>query len=68
MNHCEKIMQYMKLHGSITARQAERDIGCMRLASRIYDLRDRGVKINTEMIKVRCRGGRYERVARYSLE
>ena len=68
MNHCEKIMQYMKLHGSITQRQATRYIGCMRLASRICDLRKEGIKIKTEKIRVRCRGGNYEHVARYSLE
>lgn len=68
MNHCEKIMQYMKLHGSITARQALRDIGCMRLASRICDLRKAGVRIKTESIRVRCRDGKFEHVARYSLE
>lgn len=67
MNHCEKIMRYMKLHGSITARQALRDIGCMRLASRICDLRKAGVKIQTESIRVRTRDG-YTHVTRYSLE
>ena len=66
MNQCEKILRYMELHGSITARQALNDCGCMRLASRIHDLRETGHKINVEFIKVRTRSGT-AKVAKYSL-
>ena len=57
----------MELHGSITARQALNDCGCMRLASRIHDLRETGHNIHVEIIKVRTRSG-MANVARYSLE
>lgn len=56
----------MELHGSITARQALNDCGCMRLASRIHDLRETGHRINVEHIKVRTRSGTAT-VARYTL-
>jgi len=36
---------------------------CTRLASRIADLKRKGVPISTEMVKV----GQYKRVARYSI-
>ena len=67
MTQCKQILKYMKENGGITQRQAEK-FGCMRLASRIHDLKDLGYDIKTEMIKVKCRGGRTTKVARYSLE
>lgn len=67
MSQCEKIMKFMETHGSITAKQAEKYIGCMRLASRIHDLREQGVKIKSEQITVRTRSGKTQ-VARYSLD
>ena len=66
MNQCEKILRYMELHGSITARQALNDCGCMRLASRIHDLREAGHNIHVELITVKTRSGK-AKVARYSL-
>lgn len=37
--HEKMILDYMRKHGSITAMDAIRDFGCMRLASRVSDLR-----------------------------
>ena len=67
MTQCELILAYMKATGGITARQALNEIGCMRLASRIHDLRAMGYNIKTENIKVRTRNGKTT-VARYSLD
>jgi len=67
MNQCEQILAYMKATGGITARQALNELGCMRLASRIHDLRSMGYKIKSETIKVRTRNGKTT-VSRYSLE
>ena len=39
---CDKVLEYMRTFGSITQLDALRDIGCMRLASRISDLRSQG--------------------------
>ena len=66
MTQCEKILRYMELHGSITARQALNECGCMRLAARIHDLREQGHDIHMELVKVRTRQGSTY-VARYKL-
>lgn len=63
---CNQIIKYMKDHGSITALEAVRHIGCLRLPSRIYDLRKRGYNITSEMQIVPTRNGE-TRVAVYSL-
>lgn len=44
---CDRIMQYMHQYGSITALDAMREFGCMRLAARINDLRKRDIKIRS---------------------
>lgn len=66
MTQCEQILAYMKATGGITARQAMTDLGCMRLASRIHDLRSMGYDIKSEYVKVRTRHGKTS-VVRYSL-
>lgn len=62
---CEKILDYMNEHGSITAKQAYR-LGIMRLASRISNLKAAGYKIKSETIKVKNRDGSSSHVAKYS--
>lgn len=66
MTQCEKILNYIEEHGSITARQAYK-LGIMRLASRISDLRREGHLIKTEDIKVKNRDGSHSYIAKYSL-
>lgn len=44
-SQCDMILLYLKEHGSITALDAIREFGCMRLAARISDLRERGYVI-----------------------
>lgn len=46
---CVKVLQYMRQFGSITQLEALQDIGCMRLASRISDLRGQGYSIGRRM-------------------
>ena len=48
---CNMIAEYLEKGYSITALEALQMFGCMRLASRICDLRDRGYNINTCKIK-----------------
>ena len=57
------IMGHLRRHRSITALQALQNYGCMRLASRIYDLKEEGHKIHKQMIEV----GNGKRVASYFL-
>ena len=68
MTQCERIIQYMDDFGGITALEAMQDLGIMRLASRICDLKQQGYKIKTEEVKKRNRYGETIRVARYSRE
>ena len=68
MTQTDELYAYLKSHDGITQIQALRNLGIMRLASRISDLRNRGVGIKKEMITVRAKNGRKASVARYSLE
>ncbi len=45
MTQCERVLDYMKEFGSISALEAYKDLGIMRLAARISDLEHRGVSI-----------------------
>ena len=51
----DRILQYMRDFGSITQLQAIADLGCMRLASRISELRKNGICIESRMIGVKNR-------------
>lgn len=68
VTQCEKIVRYMKMFGKITARDAMIDIGCMRLASRIHDLKRMGYGISSEMVKVKNRDGSETYISVYHLE
>lgn len=62
----ERIIKYLKEHGSITQIEALRDLGIMRLASRISDLRQLGYSITGKMINVTNRYGEKCSVKQYS--
>ena len=64
----EMILKHLKTHKrGLTAMQALDKFGCMRLASRISDLRRMGYEISREMIAVRNRDGETCYVANYKL-
>ena len=65
---CEKVLEYMRRYGSITQLEALRDIGCMRLASRISDLRYQGYAIGRRMKTSKNRNGEDVYFAEYYLE
>ena len=46
------LLYYLQEHGSITALEALKIIGSLRLAARIKDLRDEGHNITTENIRI----------------
>lgn len=59
----ELIKNHLESGKSITALQAFRTFGCMRLSGRIYDLaHEHGLAIHSEMIQVGSK-----RIARYSI-
>lgn len=64
----ERIIAYMKEFGSITQLDAIRDLGVMRLASRICDLRKRGYNIVSVRETVKNRWGENSPIKRYRLE
>ena len=49
---CNRILDHMKKGLTITSLEALQMFGCMRLASRIHDLRVRGENIIVEKIKL----------------
>lgn len=67
MTQNEKIVDYMKRFGSITQFEAITDLGVMRLASRISDLRRQGVQIKSETVTVKNRFQEDCHISRYSL-
>lgn len=62
-----RIVDYMAEFGGITQLEALRDLGVMRLASRISSLRQKGVAIKSETITVKNRFNEDCHVSRYSL-
>ena len=64
----ERIINYMHVHGSITQFEALQELGIMRLASRISDLRRLGYPITSKMVTVKNRFDEECRVKRYRFE
>lgn len=63
----ERIISYMKQFGSITQLEALRDLGVMRLASRISDLKSKGFPITSTVETVTNRYGEKSYIKRYGL-
>lgn len=63
----QRILDYLDSHGSITQLEALNELGIMRLASRISDLRKNGYQIDSKMDIVHNRYGEKCRVKRYSM-
>lgn len=63
----ERVLEYIEEFGSITQYQALQDLGCMRLASRISDLKKLGYPIESEVITVKNRFNENCYIKRYSL-
>lgn len=64
---CERVLAYIKEFGSISQIEALRDISCMRLASRIADLRKQGFDIISKTEAVNNRYGEKCYIKRYML-
>ena len=64
---CERVYRYMQDFGGITTLEAMEQIGCLRLASRISELRKRGSAIKDEQVAVKNRYGEKCYIKRYSL-
>lgn len=62
MTQTETILAHLQAGGSITPIDALREYGCLRLAARIWDLRDSGHDVQKVM-----EGDKTKKWARYSL-
>ena len=67
MKQAERVLKYMRDFGSITQLEAIRDISCMRLGARIFDLKREGYAIKKETETSKNRYGEDTRYARYWL-
>ena len=63
----ERILDYMARFGSITQYEALQDLGVMRLASRISDLRRLGYPITSTVEEVKNRFGEKCHIKRYRM-
>ena len=61
----DKVLSYMREFGSITQYEAMMDLGVMRLASRISDLKKQGYPITGKMEAVKNRYGETCYIKRY---
>ena len=64
----QRVIDYMTNFGSITQLEALRDLGVMRLASRISDLKKQGYSITSEVEAVTNRYGEKCHIKKYSFE
>lgn len=64
----QRILDYIDEFGSITQLDALKDLGVMRLASRISDLRRLGYPIESTVESVRNRYGEKCHIKRYSMQ
>ena len=67
MTQNERVINYLTHNAHITQFEATSELGILRLASRINDLKNDGWDIGSEMVKVTNRFGEDCRVARYAL-
>lgn len=63
-----RVLDYLRENGSITQLEALRDLGVMRLSSRITDLKRIGLHISKKTITVKNRYGDKCRIAKYFME
>ena len=63
----QRVLDYIREFGSITQLEALRDLGVMRLASRISELRKHGHKIESERVPVKNRYGEKCYIKRYAI-
>lgn len=68
MKQTERILRYINDFGSITSLQAMQDLGVMRLASRITDLKQAGYEIDSEYVHSKNRYGEPMKYKRYYLK
>lgn len=61
----QRVFDYITEFGSITSLQAFVDLGESRLSARVWELKDKGIKIDSEMIEVENRFHEKRHVKKY---
>ncbi len=67
MNQENRILEYLREHEYITALDAQKEFGIMRLSARIKDLQARGYSFKKETVTAKNRYGEQVRFTGYSL-
>lgn len=67
MSQKDKVLQYIKVNGSISSMQAFYHLGVTRLAARISELRERGVGIESTTVNGKAKDGTPIHYSVYSL-
>jgi len=67
LNKKQKVLRHLKETGSINPLEALREYSIMRLAAVIYDLKDEGYYIKTDIVKSRNKFGEKVSFAKYTL-
>lgn len=65
---CQRVLRYIENFGSITSLQAMQDLGCMRLASRVNDLKRMGIPVRKRQASAINRYGERVHFAEYYIE
>jgi hypothetical protein len=68
MSQNRRLLSHLERGLSIDPMTALKALGIYRLGARIYDLKDSGHNIRTDIIEVKNRFGDVSRIANYSLE
>lgn len=66
MTQIQRITRYIEDNGSITSAEAMEELGVMRLASRINDMKKLGIQIESRTVKGHNRYGDPVSFTRYS--
>lgn len=66
-SQCKKILKYLLQYGSITTMKAYEKFGCTRISARIFDLKQLGIGIETEMVYKKNPDGEYVHYGVYRL-
>lgn len=65
---CDRIIQYIKDFGSITTWEVMVDLGVARLASRIFDLKEKGYEFEKTRVNTKNRYGEKTHYDEYRLK
>ena len=68
MTQEQRILEYLKVFGSITSWEAIKEFGATRLSAVIYNLRNKGYNIETRYVTKKNRFGEYVTFGEYELK